>query len=312
MIAVSVWIGLVVPAVAQTIGVLTPLHSTITQGGYPNYADTYVTPYVFTTSGSVLRWKGNFPPGYFSDPQIDPGVPASIQLKVFRKDPDGNFIAISAGQSHDPRPPLQSLFPGYPIFLTDTGIVEFTELSVSFEAGDYLGLTIRSDPQIGAYFYTLVAGSNTRIVLRDVPLAGVIEAADPFTGTLFGEVPAVQITSAEVIVNIDIKPGSYPNAINLGSAGVVPVAILSSPDFDATTIDPSTLRLAGAAVGMVGKSSKLLCSSSDINSDERVDLVCQFTTAEIALQTGDAVAVVVGKTYTNLQIKGQDSVKIVP
>jgi hypothetical protein len=39
-------------------------------------------------------------------------------------------------------------------------------------------------------------------------------------------------------VTIDIKPGSYPNSINLGSAGVVPVAIFSNESFDATTINP--------------------------------------------------------------------------
>jgi hypothetical protein len=38
-------------------------------------------------------------------------------------------------------------------------------------------------------------------------------------------------------VLIDIKPGSDPNSINLGSRGTVPVAILSTQDFDATTVD---------------------------------------------------------------------------
>ena len=42
------------------------------------------------------------------------------------------------------------------------------------------------------------------------------------------------ITLAPTEVEIDIKPGSWPNAINPGSNGVIPVAILSSPEFDAT------------------------------------------------------------------------------
>ena len=37
-------------------------------------------------------------------------------------------------------------------------------------------------------------------------------------------------------VNIDIKPGSETNTINLGSKGNVPVAILSTTVFDATTV----------------------------------------------------------------------------
>jgi hypothetical protein len=57
-------------------------------------------------------------------------------------------------------------------------------------------------------------------------------------------------------VSIDIKPGSLPNAnsINLASAGSVPVAILSSPSFDARTINPDSVSLAGAHVKLVGKS----------------------------------------------------------
>jgi len=44
-------------------------------------------------------------------------------------------------------------------------------------------------------------------------------------------------TSDTLQVAIDIKPGSDPNAINLGSKGVIPVAILSSLDFDATEVN---------------------------------------------------------------------------
>ena len=33
------------------------------------------------------------------------------------------------------------------------------------------------------------------------------------------------------------KPGSYPNSIDLISKGVIPVAILTTEDFDATTVD---------------------------------------------------------------------------
>lgn len=44
-----------------------------------------------------------------------------------------------------------------------------------------------------------------------------------------------------ISVTIDIKPGSYPNSINLGSNGNVLVAIFSTEDFDATTVDPLTV-----------------------------------------------------------------------
>lgn len=42
-------------------------------------------------------------------------------------------------------------------------------------------------------------------------------------------------------VEVDIKPGSCPNSFNLGSHGVLPVALMGTPDFDVTQVDLSTL-----------------------------------------------------------------------
>jgi len=61
-----------------------------------------------------------------------------------------------------------------------------------------------------------------------------------------------------VTVAIDIKPGSYPNPINLGSHGLTPVAILSTLDFDATIVDPETVLLAGAGVATRAKGTKTM------------------------------------------------------
>ena len=43
------------------------------------------------------------------------------------------------------------------------------------------------------------------------------------------------------IVSVDIKPGSHINRINTRSKGVIPVAILTTDSFDATTVDVSTV-----------------------------------------------------------------------
>ncbi|HEA68418.1 MAG TPA: hypothetical protein ENI07_16590 [Desulfobacterales bacterium] len=44
-------------------------------------------------------------------------------------------------------------------------------------------------------------------------------------------------------IEIDIKPGSDPNSINLGAGGVVPVAINGSPEFDVTTVNLGSVLL---------------------------------------------------------------------
>ncbi|TKJ35321.1 MAG: hypothetical protein CEE38_15970 [Planctomycetes bacterium B3_Pla] len=48
-------------------------------------------------------------------------------------------------------------------------------------------------------------------------------------------------------VSVDIKPGSCPNPFNAKNKGSVPVAIVGAEDFDATTIDPDTITLAGVS-----------------------------------------------------------------
>lgn len=113
-------------------------------------------------------------------------------------------------------------------------------------------------------------------------------------------------------VAIDIKPGSFPNSINLSSAGVVPVAILSSATFDATQVDPATVTLAGGAVRLIGKGDKFACSAQDVNKDGLLDLVCHVVTAQFLIEPGDSVAVLEAKTLSGQAIRGEDSINIVP
>jgi hypothetical protein len=119
--------------------------------------------------------------------------------------------------------------------------------------------------------------------------------------------------AAVKLVDIDIKPGSYPNAVNLDSQGIIPVAILSSPSFKATTVDPDTVVLGGANVAVRGKANKSMAHQEDVNGDGLPDLVCQVETENLdpgVLQTG--YAILTGKTYSGQPIQGKDKVKIVP
>jgi len=46
-----------------------------------------------------------------------------------------------------------------------------------------------------------------------------------------------------ITVYVDIKPGSWPNPINIASQGVFAVAICGTEDFDVMTIDPATVKI---------------------------------------------------------------------
>jgi hypothetical protein len=107
-------------------------------------------------------------------------------------------------------------------------------------------------------------------------------------------------------VNIDIKPGSDPNSINLKSKGVVPVAVLTTPDFDASTVDPDTVFFADA--------SPVRWTMEDVDSDGDMDMLFHFNTQELNLDESSTGATLTGDTSdpTNPHLKGTDTVNIVP
>ena len=104
---------------------------------------------------------------------------------------------------------------------------------------------------------------------------------------------------------IDIKPDSDINPINLKSKGLVPVAILTTDDLDALTVDLDSISFAGA------KPAKWVVQ--DIDGDGNDDLLLHFATQELSdLSSYSTEAVLTGVTLDSIPLIGKDSVKIVP
>jgi hypothetical protein len=126
---------------------------------------------------------------------------------------------------------------------------------------------------------------------------------------------ASSVTLANLLtVGIDIKPGAYPNTVNLGSNGKVPVAILSSSTFDATTVDPESVTLADAGVikKIKGKGTKYMASTEDVNEDGLPDLVVHVETQSFLLTQGDEAATLKGQTFAGVNIEGVDTIRVIP
>jgi hypothetical protein len=105
--------------------------------------------------------------------------------------------------------------------------------------------------------------------------------------------------------SIDVKPCSDPNSINLKSKGVVPVAVPTTDDFDATTVDPATVSFASA--------SPLRWTVEDVCPfDGRDDLLFHFKTQELDLNEESTEAFLTGYTSDGEFIWGKDTVNIVP
>ena len=109
---------------------------------------------------------------------------------------------------------------------------------------------------------------------------------------------AIYLQNAETNL-IDIKPGSDDNSINLKSKGVVPVAVLTTDDFDAGTIDPGTVLFAG--VGPVRSTLE------DVDGDGDLDMLFHFKTQELVLDKNSTEATL---TVDGIAA-GTDTVRIV-
>ena len=105
-------------------------------------------------------------------------------------------------------------------------------------------------------------------------------------------------------VAIDIKPGSDENPINLKSKGVIPVAILTNADFDASTVDGSSVVFAGASTAHGGGHLE------DVDGDGDTDWVGHFRTQDTSIGPGDTEASLTGETTDGQALEGSDFLTI--
>ena len=148
------------------------------------------------------------------------------------------------------------------------------------------GMTFTGDMAQMQVFYGLYGyGATHSVTFKDITVTGCLYWTE---------------------VDIDIKPGSDPNSINLKSKGVVPVAVLTTPDFDAATVDPATVEFAGA--------SPVRWTMEDVDGDTDMDMLFHFRTQDLNLTASSTEATLTGDTSdpVNPHIKGTDTVNMVP
>ena len=108
-------------------------------------------------------------------------------------------------------------------------------------------------------------------------------------------------------VAIDIKPDEFPNSINPKSNGVIPVAILTTPDFDATTVDPLSVEFGPeGALEAHGKGN-----IEEVNGDGQRDLLLHFRTQDTGITCGDTEGVLTGEPFAGQAIVGSATMKTV-
>jgi endo-1,4-beta-xylanase len=106
-------------------------------------------------------------------------------------------------------------------------------------------------------------------------------------------------------VDLDVKPESETNHINLSSRGVIPVAILGSPALDVHDIDPESLGFGLAHVGIAHKKGP---HYQDVDDDGAIDLMAHFRTSETGIEPGDVEVCASGRISDGAAFEGCDAI----
>ena len=113
-----------------------------------------------------------------------------------------------------------------------------------------------------------------------------------------------QLAHVALDVALDIHPDGLRNHINPRSKGVIQVAILTTGTFNASLVNPTTIRF-----GVTGTEATPARSAlEDIDGDGRIDMMLHFKTQHTAIQCGGIFASLKGETFDGRTIEGTDSI----
>ncbi len=200
------------------------------------------------------------------------------------------------------------------------GAEESFSVLQGFDDGEWLGDILAAPNDI------VTIGTRKYERLLRFYFYGIIDEVEIFNRALSAdEIQAIYLAGsagkckvpAAIEVDIDIKPGSDPNSINLGEHGLLPVAILGSANFDVTEIDPETIAIGGISLASRGKKGKKLAYSyEDVDPwDENIDMMVFFDVQDLVeigvLAAGTNELLLTANLKDGTPIQGTDSVNIV-
>ncbi|MGI9309777.1 MAG: hypothetical protein ACR2P6_10980 [Gammaproteobacteria bacterium] len=104
-------------------------------------------------------------------------------------------------------------------------------------------------------------------------------------------------------VTIDVNPADPDNKVYPNKGGKLPVAVLSSATFDATQVNPDTVRFGPADAAPAGAPD-----ISQVDGQHGDDTTLDFRVADTGILCNDAAVALTGETYSGNLIEGTDSI----
>ena len=119
---------------------------------------------------------------------------------------------------------------------------------------------------------------------------------------------ALGLTSAQtkpLPVTIDIKPGDQETLLE-DREGLIPVLLLSTPQFDAGSADEASVRLGPSGT----EASPLKSMTEDVDKDGDIDRLFLFRVRDMGIKCGVTVMRLTGRTTDGRSIEGSENVRI--
>ena len=274
------------------------------------------------SDGSIVGWGDN----YYGQATPPPG---------------NDFITIAAGSKHNLAIKSNGSIVGWGWDNYGQATPPPGNDFIAIAAGRYHSLALRSDgsivgwgrseygqadPPDGNDFIAIAAGGgfhgHSLALKSDGSIVGwgdneygqaMPPEGNDYVAISAGGSHSLAIVSKALSVDIDIRPASCFNPLNLRSNGILPVAVLGTEDFDVNDIDIASVRLAGVAPFRSNYQDLTGPPSDDPNGcgctmtcpDGYTDLILKFRIPELAEALTDIYGQIVRGDELELTITGE-------
>ena len=186
-----------------------------------------------------------------------------------------------------------------------------TDCDINLQPSDLTGdpglgslVEIGEDDLPGRAFYPVLAGSV--VINRANPAAcpKTDQLGNPRVGIC--DIGAVEF-QGKMLVSVDVRPRRDANKINPNSTKNINVAIFSVNGFDATTVDPNTVRFGATGT----EAAPVHVGRRDVDGDGNRDMVVRFEIQDTGIKCGDTSATLTGQISGGLPIIGSSPIRTV-